>query len=248
LNRLLVVAAFLSAVLIPASAWPGDWRVTPIRLDLGRQARSGVITVISQSKERLQLQIKAYEWTQDSEGKDRYEETGDLIFFPKMMMFEMPEERILRAGIKVPATKREKTYRLFLEEIPGPRKAEGVSVAIAIRFGVPIFVAPLTEEPQGKVSQVAMKKGTVEVDVRNPGNVHFVIQSVTVKGKNAKGEEIFSREISGWYLLAGASRRYKTEVPADLCKELSAVDVTVSTDKFPLTGHLDVDTAMCSKE
>lgn len=248
MNRLHAAAAFLLAVLLPASALPGEWRVMPIRLDLGRQAKSGVVTVINDAKERLQLQMKAYEWTQDAEGKDRYTETGDLIYFPKMMIFEKAEERILRAGIKVPATKREKTYRLFLEEIPGPRKAEGVNVAIAIRFGVPIFVAPLEEEPRGEIAQVAMSKGTVKARVRNPGNVHFVIRSVAVKGKNAKGEEIFSRALSGWYLLAGASRTYATEVPAGLCPELATVDVEVATDRFPLSGHLDADTAMCSRD
>jgi len=248
MNRLPVAAALLTAVLLPASVWAGNWRVTPIRLELGRQAKSGVITVISESKERLQLQMKAFEWTQNAEGQDRYEETGDLVFFPKMMIFEKDEERILRAGIKVPATKREKTYRLYLEEVPGPRKAEGVNVAIAIRFGVPIFVAPLKEEPRGEIAKVAMAKGTVEAEVRNPGNVHFVIRSVTVKGKNAKEEEIFSRELSGWYLLAGASRTYATEVPAEICPDLAMVDVTVATDRFPLAGHLDADTAMCSRD
>ena len=248
MNRLTVAAAFLATLLLPASAWSGNWRVTPIRLELGRQAKSGVITVISESKERLQLQMQAFEWTQDAEGKDRYEETGDLVFFPKMMIFEQDEERILRAGIKVPATKQEKTYRLYLEEVPGPRKEGGVNVAIAIRFGVPIFVAPLKQEPRGEVAKVAMAKGTVEAQVRNPGNVHFVIRSVAVKGKNAKGEEIFSRELPGWYLLAGASRTYATEVPEDLCPDLAAVDVEVGTDRFPLTGHLDADTAMCVRE
>ena len=248
MNRLTVAAAFLATLLLPASAWSGNWRVTPIRLELGRQAKSGVITVISESKERLQLQMQAFEWTQDAEGKDRYEETGDLVFFPKMMIFEQDEERILRAGIKVPATKQEKTYRLYLEEVPGPRKEGGVNVAIAIRFGVPIFVAPLKQEPRGEVAKVAMAKGTVEAQVRNPGNVHFVIRSVAVKGRNAKGEEIFSRELPGWYLLAGASRTYATEVPEDLCPDLAAVDVEVGTDRFPLTGHLDADTAMCVRE
>lgn len=248
MKRPLAAAAFLSIVLLPVLAWTGEWRVMPIRVELSRQAKSGVITVINDSKERLQLQMKAFEWTQDAEGKDSYAETGDLVFFPKMMIFEKAEEKILRAGIKVPATKTEKTYRIFLEEIPGPRKAEGANVAIAIRFGVPVFVAPLQGEPRGEIAQVAMAKGTVEAKIRNPGNVHFVIRSVTVKGKNAKGEEIFSRELSGWYLLSGASRTYATEVPADLCPELAAVDVEATTDKFLLAGHLDADKAMCFRE
>ncbi|OGP35463.1 MAG: hypothetical protein A2X88_07780 [Deltaproteobacteria bacterium GWC2_65_14] len=248
MNRRLAVYAVSLFLLAPPPAWPGDWRVTPIRIEMSRQAKSGVITVINDSKERLQLRMKAFEWTQDAEGKDSYAETGDLVFFPKMMIFEKAMEKILRAGIKVPATNTEKTYRLFLEEIPGPRKEDGVNVAIAIRFGVPVFVAPLKEEPKGEIAKVAMAKGTVEAEIRNPGNVHFVIRSVMVKGKNGKGEEIFSRELSGGYLLSGASRTYATEVPADLCPEFTAVDVEATTDRFPLAGHLDADKGMCSRE
>jgi len=242
------VAVVLWMVAAPAIGWSGDWRVTPIRLELGRQAKSGVITVINDSTERLQLQMKAFEWTQDGEGKDRYEETGDLVFFPKMMLFDKAEERILRAGIKVPAAAREKTYRLFLEEIPGPRKAEGVAVAIAIRFGLPIFVAPLKPEPKGELPRIAMAGGKVEAEVRNGGNIHFVIRSLTVKGTDRQGGEIFSRELSGWYLLAGASRTYATGVPPEVCQRLAAVDVDVATDRFPLHGHLDADPAMCARE
>lgn len=242
------VAVILWAAFLPAVGWSGDWRVTPVRLELGRQAKSGVVTVINDSADRLQLQMKAFEWTQDAEGKDRYAETGDLVFFPKMMIFEKAEERILRAGIKVPATTREKTYRLFLEEIPGPRKDEGVAVSISIRFGVPIFVSPLREDPKGEVARIAMAKGKVETEVLNSGNIHFIIRSVTVKGKNGKGAEIFSRELPGWYLLAGASRTYATEVPAEACPDLAAVDVEIASDRFPLRGHLDAGPAMCARE
>ncbi|GAB4369018.1 MAG: hypothetical protein Kow00128_14850 [Deltaproteobacteria bacterium] len=248
MRRIHATAVLLLALALPAVVSAEGWRVSPIRLELGRQAKSGVVTVTNDSGNRLQLQMKAFSWSQDAEGKDRYEETGEIIFFPKMMIFDKAEEKILRAGIKVPATKTEKTYRLYLEEIPGPRKTEGTAVAIAIRFGLPIFVAPIKEEPKGEIARIGLKKAALDVEVANSGNVHFVIRSITVQGKNGKGEEIFTRELSGWYLLAGARRTYSTEVPPEICPNLAAVDVAVDTDRFPLSGHLDADPAMCSPE
>ena len=94
---------FLFLLLLPVAARAGDWRVSPIRLDLGRDAKSGAVTVANDSDDRLQVQMKAYEWTQDAEGKDRYEETGEILFFPRLMILEPKEEKILRAGIRVPA-------------------------------------------------------------------------------------------------------------------------------------------------
>jgi len=161
------------------------------------------------------------------------------------MILEPKEEKILRAGIRVPAAAKEKTFRLFIEEIPGPRKAEGVNVAIAIRFGVPIFVKPLKEEARGEVGAMTMSAGALLVPVNNTGNVHFVVQSVLLRGRNGAGEEIFSRELSGWYLLAGVSRAYTTTVPAATCGSLAVIEADVKTDKLPLRGRMAVDRSMC---
>ena len=236
---------FLFLLLLPVAARAGDWRVAPIRLDLGRDAKSGAVAVANDSDDRLQVQMKAFEWTQDAEGKDRYEETGEILFFPRLMILERKEERILRAGIRVPAAAKEKTFRLFIEEIPGPRNAEGANVAVAIRFGVPIFVKPLKEEARGEVGAMTMSSGALLVPVKNTGNVHFVVQSVLVRGRNGAGEEVFSRELGGWYLLAGVSRGYATTVPIEACGTMTAIEAEVKTDKLPLRGRMVVDRSMC---
>ena len=219
--------------------------MAPIRLDFGREAKSGVITVVNEAAEKLQLQLKVYEWTQDAEGKDRYTETGDILYFPRILIFEKAEERIVRAGTRMPAVTSEKTYRLFLEEIPESRKVEGVNVAIALRFGVPIFVKPLKEEARGEIETIGASEGAIHARVKNTGNLHFIVRSVVVKGKNLKGEEIFSKTLDGWYLLAGASRPYTTTVPREVCPDLARIDVVVTSDKLTMTGDTAVDKSMC---
>lgn len=240
----LTVFLFL-LLLAPLDARGGEWRVSPIRLELGQDAKSGVITVYNEADELLQVQMKAYEWTQDGEGKDRYAETGDLIFFPRIMVFGKKENRILRVGIKMPAAKKEKSYRLFIEEIPGPRKTDGVNIAVAIRFGVPVFVKPPKEEIRGEIGKLAMTEGVLSIPVRNAGNAHFVIRSIVVAGENGKGEKVFSRDIGGWYLLEGALRVHATEVPKDVCGGLARITAIVSAETFSLAGELSPDNTMC---
>jgi fimbrial chaperone protein len=232
--------------VIPSVGFSGEFRVTPIRLDFDKGTKTGVITVANEGDDKLNVQMKAFEWTQNADGKDQYTETNDIIFFPRIMTLEKKEEKILRAGIRIPATTKEKTYRLFIEEIPEPKKAEGVNVAVAIRFGVPIFVKPLKEEVKGEIEKVDLSKGVLDAFVKNIGNAHFIINSVDIKGKNVKGEEIFSKELSGWYLLSGVSRRYTANIPQEVCKALSRLDIEVKTDRFKLNGKLDVDQAMCN--
>lgn len=237
--------SFVVAVLSSSFVLAGEWRVTPIRMELDKNAKSGVVTIANEGTDKLNVQLKAMEWTQDAEGKDVYTETEDLIFFPKIMTIDPHEDRIVRAGIKVPAVAREKTYRLFVEEIPEPKKSEGVNVAIAIRFGVPIFVRPVKSDAKGEVHNIGLAKGVASVTVRNTGNVHFMINTVSVRGKNDKGEEIFAKDINGWYLLSGVSRVYGAEIPDEVCKGLSKIEVHVVTDKLTLDGHADVESTMC---
>lgn len=246
MSEMKAIAAVLSLLfLTPFLAQGGEFRVTPIRLEFDLRARSGVVTVVNEGEDKLNLQIRAFEWAQNGEGKDEYRETGDLIFFPRLMTLDKKEERVIRAGIRVPATTREKTYRLFIEEIPSPRKGEGASVAIAIRFGVPVFAKPLKEEIKGEVERLELVGGRFSVAVSNKGNAHFIIQSIDLKGRNEGGQVIFSKEIAGWYLLSGVSRNHTTSIPFEVCKSLSNLEVEVKTDRFTLSRKLDVHEALC---
>ena len=243
-SAILLILLF-SLAIVPTAVIAGEWRVAPIRLELGSDARSGVISVVNEGTGRFQVQMKAFLWEQDADGKDQLTETKDLIFFPKIMVFEKPEERILRAGIKIPAAAKEKTYRLFIEEIPEAKKADGTNIAVAIRFGVPIFVKPLKEEPKGEIAKLELVNGDCQITVKNSGNVHFIITAVNIKGKDLKGQETFAKKLDGWYLLNGASRVYTTAIPKQACAETATLDVEIPTNRFNLLGKLDVDTSMC---
>jgi fimbrial chaperone protein len=227
----------------------GSWRVTPIRVELDARARSATVTVINEGDEPLHLQVKAFEWTQDEKGDDQYHETDDLIFFPKLLEVRPNDARILRVGLKAPAVARERTYRLFLEEIPAsrePREERSAEVTITLRFGLPIFVKPVKEEPKGTLEGVTLSNGQLNVVVRNVGNTHFFIESISVRGRDANGREVYTQDLNGWYLLGGATRTYTVKVPADVCPKLNRLDVGVKTDRFEMKGGLDVRAGMCT--
>jgi len=245
LCKLVVCGLLLSISLPDEPAYSGTWRVIPIRPEFDQQSRSGVVTITNDSDEKISFSIDAREWTQTEEGKDQYTETLDLLFFPKVLSIDPHAERVIRVGIKSPAVKKEKSYRLFIKQEVPPEERSGTTVAIAIRFGVPIFSKPLVEEVKGAIAQTMIQQGALKIDLKNTGNVHFRVAKIHLSGKNASGAQVFSQELDGGYLLAGTEHIFGTVLPEEVCTELRDIDIQVTSDRIHFSGKIDVDKAMC---
>lgn len=242
--RIIIIYGVLLFASFPAFA--GDFQVSPITLELGRGVNSGVFTVMNEGQEKINFQTAVSEWTQDSAGKDVYSETRDIVFFPKIMTLESGEQRVIRVGLKGPRGREEKTYRIFIEEIPSREKSTGVHIAVSIRFAPPIFVKPLEIKTSGAVDTIQLAKGKISAIVRNTGNVHLRITSILIRGRSTAGAEVFSQEIAGWYLLNHVARNIEASFPREKCEELSSVEIEAKMENFNLNGKLDVQRGMCN--
>jgi fimbrial chaperone protein len=245
-SRVLSSLVLALLIMLPSEGFPGQWRVAPARIFLDQEVKSSVITVVNEGDDKVSLQGKAMEWSQDTEGKDVFRETTDLVFFPRLLLINKGEQKIIRAGMKIPAAAREKTYRLFIEEIPQPRKnlSDTAQLTVAVRFGVPFFVKPLREELKGEITGTALSKGVVTATVKNTGNTHFRISEISMKGTNGKGT--FTTRLDGWYLLADAVRSYSAPVPKGKCVDTAQIEIVISTDtKINLKRQMNVDKALC---
>ncbi len=248
--RTLLCTIIIVLLVFPSMGYSGQWRVAPARVFLDRDAKSTVLTVVNEGDDAILLQGKAMEWSQDSDGKDVYKETKDLIFFPRILTIEKGKQKIIRAGIKTPATSTEKTYRLFIEEIPQPKKntSDSTQLTVTVRFGVPVFVKPLKVEQAGEVASASLVKGDLRAVIKNTGNNHFRISEISIKGTDASGKETFATKLNGWYLLAGASRVYSTHIPVEKCSKTAQFSITVSTDRdLTMSRLVNVDTSQCQK-
>lgn len=235
-------------LLLPTFALAGGFSVMPVRVEFDSKTKSSMVNVTNTSKEKLNVELSMMLWRQDAEGNDQYTETSDVVYFPKVMTLEGESQRAVRLGLKTTAGDVEKTYRLFVREIPLKKPGEGATVTIAVRFGVPIFVKPQAETLSGEISAARLDKGELEVVVRNTGNAHFTINGIKAAGRKESGEESFAKELSGWYLLPGVSRAYKLTVPEDTCIATKSIDIQVAVDRAEIKGKtIDVREDMCKK-
>jgi len=245
---------FMSVFISPAIA--GDFQIQPTTMDMGGSVKSGVFSVINNGSEKIDFQVSVKEWKQDEKGKDVYLDTREIVFFPSVMAVEGNSQRAIRIGLKTPPSAREKTYRLFVQEIPVPKKTPDVKLegkiqaglTIAFRFSMPIFVKPLKPQESYVFDKIEMSKGAVKTIVKNTGNVHVKLNAVKFSGKGADGKEIFSKEVTGWYILSGLSLPYQADVPKDVCGKLVTIDVSAQTENGNTNnGTLNVQKNMCSQ-
>jgi fimbrial chaperone protein len=250
--------AIISLLFLPLSSSPAfaaDFQIQPTSLELSGQVKSGAFSVINNGNDKLNVQISVMEWNQDAEGKDVYGEAGDIVFFPKIMTVEPNEQRAVRIGIKGPPSLKEKTYRLFIEEIPSQKKSQDIKVSgkitagltIAFRYATPIFVKPVLQQESGVMERAEMSKGIVRAFVKNTGNIHIKLLKVTFQGKAVDGKELFSKELAGWYILHGLSRPYEVTVPQEICGNLSTIEINAQSENFNINGSLDVHKEMCDR-
>ncbi|HET9393304.1 MAG TPA: fimbria/pilus periplasmic chaperone [Candidatus Rubrimentiphilum sp.] len=209
--------------------------VDPIIITLEKTNSSASIAVTNQTTQKLRLQVTGFSWSQSRSGQVELAKTDQLVYFPQLLSLDPGETKRVRVGVTMPQGPTEKTYRVFMEELPSLQSVLGpkgrAQVTLLLKVGVPVFLRPAgSPVVSGAVRSGSVQKGAVNFDVVNTGNTHFSIQSVVISGKSGAGAQLFSQNITGWYVLAGGTRHFVVPISAARCAALSSLSVQVRTD------------------
>ena len=193
--------SFLLALVCAGVALAGTFQVNPIRITLSSRSSSSLLTVRNDSMEKVRFQVGVFEWDQSPDGEMLLNPTEDLIFFPNLLAIDPGDERNIRVGTNRSIVSTEKSYRIFVEELPPAEKSEAQGIRILTKMGVPIFIQPAKQLLQGQIEQMKLGEGKFYFEIKNVGNVHFFPRFVRVQGKDPMGETLLGRELQPWYIL-----------------------------------------------
>jgi P pilus assembly chaperone PapD len=134
-----------------------------------------------------------------------------------------------------------------VEELPPADAGESQSsVHVLTKMGVPIFFTPAKVRAEAELGDLHAHGAAVSFAIRNPGNVHFMVQSVRLRGLSATSETIFDSSLDGWYVLAEGLRAYKIEIPSTKCESTRSLEVSVQVGTALLKDRLDLPADACS--
>lgn len=249
LDRATVVALLAGLAICQAGrAGAATFTVNPTQVYLSAKATSVLLSLKNESSESLRFQLTLRSWDQKTTGEMSLAPTTDLVFFPQLLTLGPGEERKVRVGLRpgVTADATERTYRLFVEELP-PSQSESPAngVRVLTKMGIPIFLQPATPAEKAFLEDVSAAKGRAAFVIRNGGNVHFVPEAVHVEGLSADGRTVFSLPVNAWYVLAGGLRRFDVDLPKEGCDQATAVVVTVRVGEAVLTQRIETPAGPC---
>jgi len=211
LRAALVAALFLYAAAgwaPPAAA--GSFQVNPIRVDLSAAKRSEVVNVHNDGDGPVVVQVEVMVWTQQN-GEDVYEGGNGLIVTPPIMTIAPGADHVVRVGLRQPnITTTEQVYRVYLREVPPPPKEGFQGLQVALRMGVPVFVAPAGAAVQAQAQwSAALEHGALKITLRNSGTAHIRVTSLAAYAAGSSGDAAPAAAMSTLsYVLAGQARSW----------------------------------------
>lgn len=244
-RRVAAAAALLLGSLAgPAGA--ATFSVNPTQIFLSSASGSALLSLRNDSAQTLRFELSVFSWSQNATGEMKLEPTQDIVFFPSLLTLKPSEERKVRVGRVTQPGGHEKTYRIFVKELPPVDGATGGGVRVLTTMGIPIFVRPPREVASAELNELRQSNGQVEFALANTGTVHFMPQQIRIRGV-ANGATLFERTVEGWYVLAAGRREFAVPLPADDCARLTSVAVHVQFASTTLEENLQTPGGACAR-
>jgi fimbrial chaperone protein len=224
-----------------------SFSIDPTQIRLSARASSGLLTVRNESVNPVRLQLTAFAWSQSLTGAMQLEATEDVVFFPSLLTLAPGQERKVRVGTTRAFGAVEQSYRLFVEELPAEPgvKLEGAAVQVLTKMGIPVFLQPAAPRAQAALTELGQRDGAVAFRLENTGTVHFVPDSVRIRGSISTGEAVIDRNIQSWYVLAGGARVFTVSLDPPVCGQIRSLQIEVQVSGTMLHERLETPNGTC---
>ena len=195
-----------SALIVGALAAPafaGPLVIAPTTVSIAAERRGAAVTVDNPGDEPVDLQFRAYGWTQ-ADGADQLRPTDDLVISPAIATVPPHGRqlfRVLVTGDPPAPGAPERAWRLRLNQLPRGRQE---AVAVNLEFLLPVFQGAADARP--RLEWRPLTDGRVLLT--NTGDRRAKLTALIVPGQSVPLAASGSS-----YLLSGASRVFTPAAP-----------------------------------
>ena len=199
-TRSSAIALFLLGAAVFAQA--GSLAISPVRVDLSETKPNSIVQVTNAGDDPITVQVHAASWKTEG-AEDSYLDTNDVVANPPVFTLAAGQKQIIRLGLRSrEPIEIERSYRLFLEEVPKPPKPGTIGTVLLI--SLPIFQVPRRPVAPILIWQAGFTDdGALRLSVQNDGSAHDRIKELEIE----VGAERIPSSISA-YVLPGGRRDF----------------------------------------
>lgn len=154
--------------------------VKPVRIELSTRQLRSTMQVQNLGDEPITIQAHIAAWNAKG-AEEILSDNDDILLNPPIFTVPVGHTQYLRLGLRhSPRGITEGTYRLILEQVPGPPKPDFTGINTLLRISVPIIVEPRIPAPQLAWTLERTSDRDMRLAVENHGNAHVQIRKFAV--------------------------------------------------------------------
>jgi len=156
-------------------------QVEPVVLEFNAPAASGTLTLRNSEAVDLAVQTRVFRWVQ-TDGHESLEPTTDVAASPPIVTLAPGEDytvRVVRTSNR--PVQGEESYRVWVDQLPGPKRLSQSNVNILIRQSIPVFFrARQTTRPNVSWS-LQLVAGRLVIGGTNAGDERLRVASLRLR-------------------------------------------------------------------
>ena len=232
------LAAFLTCLLGSAGVANASVAISPVLIELSEQGTKEVVRVTNTSDAAKSFEVTTVAWSQSEKEREIYADTDELLAVPPLFTLQPGESQNVRVGLMRRASETtELAYRVFFTELAPPEIEEEATTGInmRLRFGVPVFVAPLAEVSTSvEFVGLSIVDGHTFMELKNTGNVRIKVNEIRYLAPFANEKEVTP---AVFYLHAGKTGYLPVELPGESASgTVELVTDTAGVLEYVLSG------------
>jgi fimbrial chaperone protein len=200
------LVAAVALYLAGNAACAQNLSVLPVNVFLASGQRTTTLSVTNSGTKATSIQVRAFDWSQKDD-QDQLTASNVVVVSPPLVTIAPGSTQVVRLILRKSAVGSENTYRIILDQIPGP--GEPGVVQMVLRFSIPVFVSPETKAlPQDKF-HLENDGGKLFLVGINTGQSHDALRDIVLT--TSDGRKLNANPRVSPYLLAGVTRRWELD-------------------------------------
>lgn len=213
-------------------------QISPVMVELQSGQQAAGVTLSNPGNQPLFGQVRVFRWNQTLED-DALEATDDVVASPPLIRIDGGAQQLVRLIVRGGDVSVERSYRVLIDEIPGPDSATANGVTIRLRYSVPVFVEPAGPPRLPKLTwHLGRNAQGWLLRVSNTGEHRGQLSNVRIVTADGQVQPVTEGLLG--YALAGKTRQWHIALKDDLDVR-GALKVRANINAQPAEAELAVD-------